>query len=59
MQVIAFTTPARPNWRWRIIDYGGDMIEESSQVFSTIAVAIAEGTRRLDAINAIRPSLRR
>jgi len=26
--VIAFSTPESPDWRWRIIDYTGDAIEE-------------------------------
>ena len=59
MQVTAFATPARPSWRWRIVDDGGETVEESSQMFSTIAGAVAEGARRMDAINSIRPPLHR
>lgn len=51
MQVIAFTTPARPDWRWRIINYAGDMVEESSQAFPSIATAVREGTVRMNEIN--------
>lgn len=29
MQVIAFATPARADWRWRIVDYAGGTVEES------------------------------
>jgi hypothetical protein len=57
VQVIAFTTPARPAWRWRIVDYAGQTVEESSQIFPTLATAIAEGGRRLESLNAIRPRL--
>jgi hypothetical protein len=41
MQVMAFSTPAHPGWRWRICDYGGEIIEESHERFLTIATAVA------------------
>ena len=47
MQVIAFSTPQRPDWRWRIVSYEGEMVEESSRTFLSIASAVAEGARRL------------
>jgi hypothetical protein len=47
MQVVAFCTPSFPDWRWRIVDYGGQMVEESSMRFPSIASALVEGTRRL------------
>jgi hypothetical protein len=47
MQVIAFSTPSYPEWRWRILDYTGQMVEESRAVFPSIAMAVADGTRRL------------
>jgi hypothetical protein len=47
MQVIAFSTPRSPDWRWRIVDYAGDMIEESYQTFASIEIAVADGNRRL------------
>jgi len=47
MNVLAVSTPRRPAWRWRIVDYGGATVEESSTGFATIALAVAEGTRRL------------
>jgi len=47
MQVIAFTTTGRPQWRWRIVDYAGIMVEESSSVFPTIAAAVGAGSERL------------
>ena len=46
MQVVAFCTPARPEWRWRIVNYSGEMVEESYKTFLSIAAAVtalAEG----------------
>lgn len=51
MQVTAFSTPNRPEWRWRICDYAGAMLEESYVSFPTIAAAVAQGTERLGQIN--------
>ena len=51
MQVTAFSTPARPEWRWRICNYSGEMVEESHTSFSTIAAAVAQGTVRLTQMN--------
>jgi len=51
MQVTAFSTPDRPDWRWRIVNYAGEVIEESRNTFLTIAAAVAEGTRRLTELN--------
>jgi hypothetical protein len=51
MQVTAFSTPSRPDWRWRIVNYAGEVIEESQAAFRTIAAAIAEGTKRLAQLN--------
>jgi hypothetical protein len=48
MQVMAFSTPARPDWRWRIVSYAGEMVEESSGAFPSIATAVADGTRRMN-----------
>ena len=53
MQVTAFSTPARPEWHWRIVDYAGEMIEESHDTFPTIAAAVAEGTMRLEQMNVV------
>jgi hypothetical protein len=64
MQVTAFSTPTRPEWRWRICDYGGEIIEESYERFLTIAAAVAQGAQRLahmDALDRVRrtPTVRR
>jgi hypothetical protein len=47
MNVLAFSTPRVPDWRWRIVDDGGETLEESSTSFSTMAQAMAAGTERL------------
>ena len=53
MQVTAFSTAARPEWRWRICDYGGEIVEESHAHFLTIAAAVAQGAERLAHMNAV------
>ena len=47
MQVVAFSTPSVSDWRWRIVNYGGEMVEEGSTRFPSIASALVEGARRL------------
>ena len=47
MQVTAFATPSDPDWRWRIVNYAGDVVEESRGTYRTIRDAVAEGSRRL------------
>jgi hypothetical protein len=47
MQVTAFSTAARPDWRWRIVNFAGEVIAESREGFPTIAAALARGTKRL------------
>lgn len=47
VNVLAFSTPRDPGWRWRIVDYGGETVEESWTTFPTIAQAVAGGTERL------------
>jgi len=53
VHVMAFSTPSRPGWRWRIVNYAGDLVEESRAAFGTIAIAVAEGTRRLAKMNTV------
>jgi hypothetical protein len=53
VHVIAFSTPRQPHWRWRIVNYAGEMVEESRDVFPTIAAAVAEGTKRLVETNPV------
>lgn len=47
MQVMAFSTPANPEWRWRIMDYAGQIIEESRERFASISAAVAAGTEEV------------
>ena len=47
MQVIAFSTPSRPAWRWRIVSNAGELVEESYSVFASIAAAVDEGQARV------------
>lgn len=51
MNVVAISTPHRTDWRWRIVNYSGEVIEESQAGFPSIASAIAEGAKRLLEIN--------
>ena len=53
MQVIAFSTPSRPEWRWRIVSYSGELVEESLETFTTIGIAVARGTKRLTELNIV------
>ena len=53
MQVTAISTPRHPQWRWRITDYAGAIVEESSVEFSTIAAAVAAGRDRLVSMSVI------
>jgi hypothetical protein len=54
MHVVALSSPLRPEWRWRIINYEGEMVAESRQTFPTIAAAVAHGTQRLSAMDVAR-----
>ncbi|PYM21059.1 MAG: hypothetical protein DMD81_00610 [Candidatus Rokuibacteriota bacterium] len=60
MQVIAFSTPSYPDWKWRIVNYAGEMIEESRETYPSIALAVADGNRRLREVDhddvSVRPS---
>lgn len=47
MQVVAFSTPPSRVWRWRIVNYSGETVEESRETFPAIAPAVAGGGRRL------------
>jgi hypothetical protein len=58
MQVGAFSTPHELDWRWRIVNYAGEMVEESSRLFPTIAAAVAAGNLRLHEMDAVDLSAR-
>jgi hypothetical protein len=51
MQVVAFSSPRDPEWRWRILEDSGAVIEESRDRFPTISAAVAAGTERLVRMN--------
>jgi hypothetical protein len=53
VNVAAFSTPTQPDWRWRIVTFAGEVIEESRERFPTIAAAVAMGRRRLVQINVV------
>lgn len=53
MQVVAVRTPASPDWRWRIVDYSGGILEESRETFPSIAVAVAHGAKMLAQMNGV------
>lgn len=57
MQVVAFSTPQYPDWRWRIVNYAGEIIEESPGTFPTIAAAVAQGAKRLVQLNIVDTSV--
>jgi len=57
VQVAAFSTPAGNGWRWRIVNYAGEMVEESNESFATISLAVAQGTKRLIQMNVIDTSV--
>jgi hypothetical protein len=57
MQVLAFSTPLDPRWRWRIVNYAGELIEESRETFLTIASAIEDGSKRLRALDVVDQSI--
>jgi hypothetical protein len=53
MQVVAFSTPLNPAWRWRIVSYSGEQVEESREEFLSIAAALATGWKRLRELNIV------
>jgi len=57
VQVAAFSTPAGSGWRWRIVNYAGEMVEESNESFPTISLAVAYGTKRLVQMNVVDTSV--
>ena len=54
MQVAAVTTPQdHSRWRWRIVNYAGELVEESRETFATIASAVEQGSKRLQQMNVV------
>jgi hypothetical protein len=54
VQVAAISTP-QDNflWRWRIVNYAGEVVEESRQTFPTIASAVEHGSKRLSQMDVV------
>ena len=60
MQITAFNTPQDPSWRWRILNYAGEVVAESNQGFASIRDALVHGKERLatmdaDQVQAVKP----
>jgi hypothetical protein len=53
MMVTAFNTPRNPAWRWRIVNYAGETIEESRDGYPSIGAALAQGAEKLAAMNVV------
>ena len=53
MNVAAFNTPQDPAWRWRIVNYAGETVAESFDRFTSIGAALAQGARKLAAMNVV------
>jgi hypothetical protein len=58
MNVCAVSTPHRPGWRWRITNFAGEVVEESSSSFPSIASAVQKGTARMQEMDAPDVSVR-
>ncbi len=57
MDVVAVSIPPASTWRWRIVNYAGEVVEESRESFATIAAALASGAVRLPAIDVAPPAV--
>jgi hypothetical protein len=53
MQVAAVAKAQERGWRWRIVNYAGEVVEESSDTFGSIAAAVAQGSARLVTLNVV------
>jgi len=54
VQVAAISTPQDASrWRWRIVNYAGEVVEESRDSFATIASAIEDGSKQLLRMNVV------
>jgi hypothetical protein len=58
VQVAAISTP-QDNflWRWRIVNYAGEVVEESRETFPTIASAVEHGSKRLRQMDVVDSSV--
>jgi len=53
MQVVAISSPRHPEWHWRIMNYAGEIVEESQVGFASISAAVAAGNERLTSMDSI------
>jgi hypothetical protein len=53
VDVVAISTPVREGWHWRIVNYDGEVVEESPRLFPSIARAVEDGRTRLQAMDAV------
>lgn len=58
MHVYAVCTTPNKGWRWRIMNYAGEVLEESRDTFATIATAVAHGSARLSKMKLVDRSVR-
>jgi len=40
-------------WRWRIVNYAGEIVEESRETFGTIGSAVEHGSKRLAQMDGV------
>src|SRR2546428_13595297 len=53
MQVTAFSSPANPSWRRRIVNYAGETVAESPEGGPIMPAAVAQGPRSLKEIAVV------
>jgi hypothetical protein len=54
VQVAAVSTPQDgARWRWRIVNYAGEIVEESRETFATIGSAVDQGSKRLAQMDGV------
>ena len=54
MQVAAVSTPQDgARRRWRIVNYAGEIVEESRETFGTIGSAVEHGSKRLAQMDGV------
>ena len=41
------------SWRWRIVNYAGETVAESRDRFPSISAAVAQGEKKLAAMNVV------
>ena len=52
--MVAVSTPEdNGRWRWRIVNYAGEIVEESRETFGTIGSAVEHGSKRLAQMDGV------